>query len=62
MIRFLSQGIKKTAPEGAVLHNPFWRGLLAILQLDEDLAVATVLAVERLDTRLTVVDEAPVRA
>lgn len=40
---------KKTAPEGTVLRNSFVAaGLLAILQFDEDLAIATVLAVQRL--------------
>lgn len=40
---------QKTAPEGTVLRNSFVvAGLLAILQLNEDLAVATVLAVQRL--------------
>ena len=39
----------KTAPEGAAPADSFVAvGLLAILQLDEDLAIATVLAVERL--------------
>ncbi len=40
---------QKTAPEGTVLRNSFVAaGLLAILQFDEDLAIATVLAVQRL--------------
>lgn len=40
---------QKTAPEGTVLRNSFVAaGLLAILQFDEDLAIATVLAIKRL--------------
>lgn len=38
---------QKTAPEGTVLRNSFVAaGLLAILQLNEDFAVATVLAIK----------------
>ena len=38
---------QKTAPEGAAPADSFVAvGLLAILQLDEDLAIAAVLAVE----------------
>ena len=38
---------QKTAPEGTVLRNSFVAaGLLAILQFDEDFAIAAVLAVE----------------
>ena len=40
---------QKTAPGGAVLCNSFFAvGLLAILKLDEDLAIAAVLAIKRL--------------
>ena len=50
MIRFPpSPKDQKTAPEGTVLHNSLVvADLLAILQLDEDLAIAAVLAVQRL--------------